>query len=121
MRRSTLAIILGIVLPLCWLILTGIFSYLVFIPPLTDIRINGEIAPGLLFVPVLLPVYIDILMRQSGILPAMLDSAGFRIISLILFNWVVYGIIFYLLLGKLKRFKKQTADSQPPAPPVFNQ
>jgi hypothetical protein len=107
MRRGIPAIILGVVFPAIWLILTGVISYLVFLPPLTDFRINGELVPGLLFMPVLIPVYFDILMRQYGILPSMFASIGFRVLSLILFNWIVYGIIFYLLLGKLNRFKNK--------------
>jgi hypothetical protein len=119
MRQGILAIILGIVFPAIWLILIGALSYLVFLPPLTDFRINGELVPGLLFMPVLIPVYFDILMRQYGILPSMFASIGFRVLSLILFNWIFYGIIFYLLLGKLNRFKKQTVTNSPP-PPVFD-
>ena len=90
---------------------------------LTEISIKGQPAPGILLAPFSLPIYFDIFVKEEEIAPAIFDMFWFRFSSFILFNGVLYGIIIYLLLGRLARFKKQKVwgSEVPPQPPTFEQ
>ena len=119
MKRIVFAIILGFVFPtICLVILGFIGDYLPEFLMLT--KVNSEPAPGILLAPFTLPVYMDIFLKQNHIAPMIFDNFLFRFSSFILFNWVLYGFIFYFILGKLKRFKKsEILYSETPPPPKF--
>lgn len=118
MKRILLAIILGFLFPLICLII------LIFIGDLPEslmlAKINSEPAPGILLAPFMIPVYFDIFLKQKHITPFIFDNVLFRVSSFILFNWALYGIVSYFILGRLKRFRRlKNTYSEPPLPPTF--
>ncbi len=123
MKRITLSIILGLVLPFVCFMAIGITTDYMSPSSLTEIRIYNEPAPGILLAPFSLPFYLDIFLKESRIVPYIFDNFWFRFTSFILFNWVLYGFIIYLILGRLARFKNQKIvfSETPPQPPNFEQ
>jgi hypothetical protein len=120
MRRIILSIILGILFPvICVVILVFIGDYF----PLILVKMNfyGKPAPGILFAPFTIPIYLSIFLNRERILPIIFDTVWFRAISLVLFNWMLYGTVSYLILGQFERFKKKSVEAshEPPAPPSF--
>ena len=118
--RILFSIILGIVFPLiCLIILAFIGEYLP--PALTAMEIYDEPAPGIIFAPFTIPIYFEIFVKHHRIMPFIFNTFLFRFLSLILFNWILYGMILYHLLGFLPRFKKQkiSYSETPPSPPEF--
>lgn len=89
---------------------------------LTEIKIYGESAPGLLLAPFSIPIYLEITLKKKQILPEIFDTSLFRLSSLILFNWALYGIVIYFLLNWFKQFKRSNDStfSSPPSPPEFD-
>jgi hypothetical protein len=88
--------------------------------PLTEIKLFNQSAPGILLAPFSIPIYFNIFLKEKRIAPFIFETLLFRLSSLILFNWVLYGFIIYLVLGRLSRFKKQKfIYSEPPLPPEF--
>lgn len=118
--RIILSIIFGIIFPLvCLVILVFTADYLP--AALTTMTFYGKPAPGILFAPFLFPAYLNFYLTHKRILPSIFDTPWFRIISFVLFNWSVYGAIFYFILGRFKRFKRKSVVSsqEPPPPPLF--
>ena len=118
--RIILSIVLGFGFPFVSL---AILLYVELYLPrsLTMSSFYGEPAPGILYAPFTLPVYLDIFLKQTGLLPEMFDNFRFRMISLIVFDWLLYGTVFYVVLGRFKKLKTKTAaaSDEPPPPPVF--
>jgi hypothetical protein len=122
MWRVILSIISGLIIPFVCFMAIGITTDYMQPSALTEIKIFDEPAPGILLAPFSIPIYCWIFLKTGRIAPQIFDTFWFRFSSLILFNWILYGIIFYFLLGYLKRFKKQKAIvSDAPPPPVFEQ
>ena len=123
MKRLALSTILGIVFPVISFIAIGSATDYMQPSVLTEIIIYDEPAPGLLLAPFSIPIYFDILARHYRIATAIFDTFWFRLLSLILFNWLLYGIIIYILLGCLKRFRKQPSQSweSPPPPNIVRE
>lgn len=119
--RILLSIVLGIVFPIISLIVLAFISE--YLPPsaLVLIRIYDQPAPGILFAPFSMPMYFSIFVKYHRVMPFIFDTFLFRLLSSILFNWTLYGTIFYFLLGFLPRFKKQkiSYSETPPSPPEF--
>lgn len=122
MKRLVLSIILGIVFPVVGFILIGSTTDYMQPSALTEIKMFDEPAPGLLLAPFSLPIYFDIFVKQKHIAPEIFDTFWFRLLSMILFNWFLYGVVTYIVLGRLKGFKKQNAEicQSPPSPPIFD-
>jgi hypothetical protein len=74
--------------------------------PLTEIKIYSQSAPGILLAPFSISIYLDIFLKQQSIMPYIFDTFLFRFLSFILYNWALYGLIIYFILGRLGRFKK---------------
>ncbi len=124
MRRIVLSIIFGLIFPLVCFMTIGITTENYMSPSaLTEIKIYDQAAPGFLLAPFSIPIYLDIYLKQKQIAPEIFDTFWFRFSSLILFNWMFYEILIYLLLGRLKRFKKRKIlfSDTPPPPPKFKQ
>jgi len=123
MRRIILSAILGLIFPFVCFMTIGIATD--YMPPsaLTEIKFYGQPAPGFLLAPFSIPIYLDIYLKQKLIAPKIFDTFLFRFSSFIFFNWMLYGILIYLLLGRLKQFKKQKIlfSDTPPPPPKFEQ
>jgi hypothetical protein len=121
MKRVVFAVILGFVFPVVCLMILGIIGD--YLPEsLMLAKMLGEPAPGLLVAPFTISVYLDILLKQKHIAPIIFDNFLFRFSSFVFFNWVLYGIISYLILGKLKRFKRAKIEfSETPPPPNFEE
>lgn len=122
MTRLLAAVILGIVFPVIGFVTLGKAMDLMNPSALTEIRISGEPAPGLLVAPFSVPIYFSVWVRQAGILPNIFDTFVFRATSIVLFNWLLYGSLMYILLGRIKWFRKQNNEnsSLPPRPPRFD-
>ncbi len=80
--------------------------------------------PGILWMPFVIPIYIIDILREARILSPTSDSIFFLwifVIFFVLFDWILYGTISFLLLGRLKQFKTQPAPASeiPPLPPTF--
>ena len=122
MNRFIISIILGLILPFICFVGIGITTDYMTPSFLTEIKMLGESAPGLLLAPFSLPFYLDIFLQKNQILPNIFDTFLYRFSFFILFNWVLYGLIIYWVLGKLPRFKKnKIIFSEPPPPPSFEQ
>lgn len=120
MVRIIISIILGIIFPFVCFMAIGITTDYMSPSSLTEIRIYDEPAPGILLAPFSVPIYLDIVFNKKRIAPEIFDTFWFRFLSLILFNRALYGIIIYLFLGRLERFKKQKVlVSNTPPPPEF--
>lgn len=121
MKRIVLSIILGFVFPIICLVILGfIGDYLPESLMLT--KLSGEPAPGILLAPFMIPIYVDIFLKQNQIAPIIFDNFLFRFSSFTLFNWVLYGFTIYFILGKLKRFTKlEILYSETPPPPRFEE
>ena len=120
MRRIIFSIILGIVTPVSYLALMAFIED--FLPAgLMITTFYGQKAPGLLLAPFTLPIYFDIFVKAERFAPLIFDTPFFRLVTFILFDWALYGLISYFVLGRLKRFKKRTvtASETPPPPPNF--
>jgi len=120
MWRIILSIIFGIIFPLaCVAMLAFTEKYIPSALMLSSF--HGKPAPGILLAPFLLPVYFDIFVKEERILPLIFDTFWFRVISVVLFDWLLYGTIIYFILGRFKRFKKKSVEvsSEPPPPPLF--
>jgi len=120
MRRIIFSIILGIVFPfICLIIFSWASNYLP--DGLVILRFYGVKAPGILAAPFAIPVYLEIFVKAHRLLPKVLNNFWFSIIFFILFDWILYGTIFYFVLGRFKRFKKKTVETspEPPEPPQF--
>lgn len=124
MRRIIFSIVFGLIFPLvCFFTIMTADSY--FLPPsiLTTSRIDGEVAPGILYAPFSIPIYVEIILKHNGI---MIMGRGenrfiYFTVFLIIFNWILYGVIFYALsvyLTKLKKPKTEYSE-KPPEPPIF--
>jgi hypothetical protein len=121
MRHITYAIILGFIIPLVGIMTIGPATDYMTPSVLTEIKIQGEPAPGILLAPLMFPVYFIVLIHANNILPALFDNLLFRVTAFTLPVWTLYGVISYFLLGRLKRFRKQSVSGidTPPAPPSF--
>lgn len=121
MKRIIFAIILGLVFPIVCLIILGITDD--YLPKsLMLAKLNNEPVPGILLFPFTIPVYLAVFLKQNNIVPILFDDFLFRISSFILFNWFFYGIIIYIVLRRLKRFKKtKTFYAETPPPPNFEE
>lgn len=88
---------------------------------LTEFELYNEPAPGILFMPFFIPAFLSIFLKYHQILPFIFDTVWFRVSSFILFNWGLYGIIAYFVLGRFKRFKKQekVVSDEPPPPSLY--
>jgi hypothetical protein len=118
--RIILSIILGVIFPFVSFMTIGIMTDYMSPSALTEVKIYGEPAPGILLAPFSIPIYLDILLKQKRIAPEIFDTFWFRFSSLILFNGALYGSIIYLLLGRLARFKtRKFSGSDSPPPPTF--
>ncbi len=120
MKRVLIAIVLGFVFPVICLVILGIIgNYLPEFLMLTTMQ--GEPAPGILLAPFSIPIYLDIFIKQNHIAPIIFDNFLFRFTSFAFFNWCLYEIIIYLILGRLKRFKKSEIiySETPPSPSNF--
>ncbi len=120
MRRIILSIILGFVFPIICIILIEAISE--HIPTwLTVSTFYGQPAPGILLAPFTIPFYFDNFVKAERILPQVFDTFWFRVLTFVFYNWIVYGILGYLALGRLKRLKKRSvsASENPPPPPAF--
>ncbi len=119
MKRITVSIILGLILPI--VLFMGIGFTTDYMTPsfLTDIKIFGQNAPGILLAPFSLPIYLDIFLKEKRIAPFIFDTLLFRASSLILFNWAVYGFLMYWILGKFSRFRKQEKSYSETPPPIL--
>jgi len=120
MQRIFISILLGFFFPIAGLAALAFIGE--YLPPvLTSSNFYGRPAPGILLAPFLLPMYFGIYLNVNRILPEIFDTFWFRFLSLILFDWILYGTIFYFVLGRFKRFKKKTVEAspEPPAPPLF--
>ncbi len=74
----------------------------------------GQTAPGGLLAPISVPIYFYIFAKENRVLPLVLNAPWFRASSFVLFNWILYGLIAYLILGRFKRFGKRSASATPP-------
>lgn len=120
MWRIIISILLGLLLPFTYFMVVGPLSDLMSPSYLTDIKIFGESAPGILFAPFALPFYLGIMLSHYRIFPEVFDSFLFRILSFIFFNWALYGFLSYYILGKLKWFKEKEIQYSEPPPPNLN-
>jgi hypothetical protein len=122
MMHFLASVILGIVIPVIGFVTLEMATDLMNPSALTKIAIFDESAPGLLLAPFSLPIYFSIWVRYARILPDIFDTFVFRATSIVLFNWLLYGLIMYFLLGRLKWFRRQNneASSLPPRPPRFD-
>lgn len=123
MKRLILATFLGFFGPFVYLITIGFISDQMSRSLLTDIKIGGESAPGILFAPVSVPIYLDIWLKKMRWLPLVFDTFLFRFSSFIFFNAILYGMLIYVILGRLARWRKQKMlfSESPPPPPNFEQ
>lgn len=123
MKRVILSIILGLIAPFACFMAIGITTDYMSPSVLTEIKVLNQPAPGLLLAPFSIPFYLDIFLKEKRIAPYIFDTFWFRFSSFILFNWVLYGFIIYLILGKLNRFKepKNIYSETPPLPPNFKE
>lgn len=121
MKRIVISIILGLILPIVFFVGIGFSTDYMTPSYLTDIKIFGQNAPGILLAPFSLPIYLDIFLKEKRIAPFIFDTLLFRISSLILFNWIIYGFLMYWILGKFSRFRqqKQQYSETPPLPTEF--
>lgn len=122
MKRIVLSIILGILLPFTLIVIIGFSSdYFLSESIWTDMKINGQPAPGILFIPFFIPLYLETYLQQQRIAPNLVDNPFFRASTLILFDWILYGFISYWILGKFKRFRREKPvySETPPEPPEF--
>lgn len=121
MKRFLYSMILGLLFPFSCFMAIGIATDYMTPSVLTEIKIFDQPAPGLLLAPFSIPFYLDIYLREKRIAPYFFDTFLFRFSSLIFFNWGLYGCLFYLFFGKLKRFGKSkiVASGNPPLPPTF--
>jgi len=120
MRRIILSIILGIVFPVVCMMAIGAMSD--YLPkPLTELNFSGKLLPGILYVPFTIPLFCVAILRAYEILPPYSETIWHFLALFILFDWILYGTLSYLVLGRLKRFKKRivSASENPPPPPAF--
>lgn len=119
MRRIIFSIILGFIFPLTCLVILGVIGD--YLPEsLMLAELNNDAVPGILLFPFTIPVYLSVFLKQNNFAPYLFDNFLFRISSFILFNWFLYGIIFYFVLGRLSRFNKsEQFYSEVPPPPSF--
>jgi len=101
MRRIILSIILGLILPFICFMAIGITTDYMSPSSLTEIRFCNQPAPGILLAPFSISIYLDVCLKEKRIAPYIFDTFLFRFTSLILFNWVLYGFIIYLVLGRI--------------------
>ncbi len=120
MLRIILSIILGVLIPVVYALALSLGEGYIS-ERWISAKFYGQSAPGVLLAPITLPVYFDIFTKENRILPFIFDTVWFRLSSFILFNWILYGLIAYVILGRFKRFRKQsaTASPEPPSPPEF--
>lgn len=128
MLRIILSAILGLVTPMLYMIGFALIAYTFqsslsesVINPWIELFIYGESAPGILLIPVAIPEYIYIAAKANKLLPPQFFSDYIEFGFFVSLNWILYGSVIYLLLGRFKRFKKQlpfTFDVPPP-PPQF--
>jgi hypothetical protein len=122
MKQIVLSLILGLILPIIFFMAIGITTDYMSPSSLTEIKIYDQPAPGILLSPFSLPIYLDIILKENRIAPFIFDTTLFRISSLVLFNWTLYGTIAYFVLGKLKMFRNTPEnETVPPPPPNFEQ
>lgn len=119
MKRLIFSIILGLVFLLVCFITIGIASEFMPETVWTLTKFRGESAPGILFIPFSIPIYFDILVRQERILPRIFDTVWFRISSLILFNWILYGVLGYWFIGRVQKLRMKKNYSNEPPPPSY--
>ena len=119
MKRLTLSIILGLVFPFVCFIAIGVSTDYMTPSFLTEVEISGQSAPGILLAPFSLPFYVAIILNKNKIVPHIFDTFLFRFLFFILFNWILYGFIIYLILGKLRKRKIRQSSKTPPPPPKF--
>lgn len=118
MFRLIFSIVFGLIFPFVCFITIGIASD--FIPETvwTEIRFRGESAPGILLIPFSIPIYFDIFANQERILPQIFGTIWFRISSMILFNWALYGVLIYWLIGRVQKSRMKKTYSHEPPPPT---
>lgn len=122
MRRVIISIILGLVFPFVCLMAIGAISD--YLPKsLTELKIGYETGPGIIWMPFMLPLnLLDILTTFRIIKRPFSNLFIYSFFAFfVLFDWILYGTIFYWLLGRFKKFQKQPAafSENPPPPPEF--
>ena len=120
MLRIVLSIILGVFIPVFYTVILS-FGEGVISESWVVMQFFNQPAPGVLLAPVTLPIYFDIFTKEERILPFIFDTVWFRVSSFVLFNWLLYGMISYFVLGYFKRFRKRDVlVSEVPPPPEFD-
>ena len=120
MQRIIFSFFFGIIFPTVCFLSIGTATDFMPRSVLTVLHINGESAPGILLSPFSIPIYLGILMNQTAFLPEFCKTAWFRISLIVLFDWTLYGMLFYIIWGKIK-FRKNgnLVSEKPPDPPIF--
>ena len=106
MKRIIAAIVGGVLIPVVYLFIAGGIDELFPQFDLGTMYVNGNPEPGLLFVPMALPIYLNSVLRSHGYigLAFSLDNPWFRGTSFILFDFVLYSFLSYAILRKLGWF-----------------
>lgn len=123
MKKVLVSILGGILVPILLIILAATITWLLPQYNLDVIYINGVPAPGLIFAPVVIPIYLYIYFQPSISYPIFF-TPWFRLFSFVFFNFVFYFILTFLFMSFLRLFKSKTHDEEnmpPPSPEIYKE
>ncbi|MDQ6785592.1 MAG: hypothetical protein M3033_02060 [Acidobacteriota bacterium] len=121
MKRIIISILGGVFLPIILALLAITIVWLFPQYNLTDISINGEALPGLIFAPIAIPLYIDEFFTILAYGHFVSSRFLVRTICYLGFDFVLYALLTYLVIWYFDFFKQKGMldyNSEPP-PPEF--
>jgi hypothetical protein len=122
MKRIILSILGGIIFPIGYL--AAALTVVWLLPQyhlLDSTELNGKSMPGLIFLPVSLPIYIyEYFGWEAYEYPAK-NAIWLGLVWFLAFNFIFYSGLFYSLLRMFSLLKEQRAENSetPPPPPQF--
>ena len=108
LKRILLSILVGIAFPIAYLTFFGALDD--FVLPkseLTETHLYGQASPGFLYAPMVIPIYIDQILRHYNYFGfwLALNSPWFRAPFFILFDVILYSWLAFLMFRRLRWFE----------------
>ena len=122
MKRFTISIALGLVIPILYTIIAGSLTD-IFPAYFSDsMKLFGENVPGRILAPTMFPIYLIMWLKANSYFGwyLLFDNPLFRLVTIIVPNVLIYSLVSYgfLRLFGLPRSKEVVGNQDPPPPEI---